>query len=94
LTLVIALWKFGSPPRLQFPKWELTWECEDSYFLAFSGAWNVTLRIHTWPAPSQALALVTSPRLGLWQLSHHFNAIEFWSQLVHRSTKIWPTPFG
>jgi hypothetical protein len=27
-------------------------------------------------------------------LSHHFNAIEFQSQPVHRTTKIQPTPFG
>ncbi len=31
-------------------------------------AWNVTLGLHSWPAPSQALALVVSPRLGL---QHH-----------------------
>jgi hypothetical protein len=31
LTPVIAFWKFGSPPRLQFPKWELTWGCESSF---------------------------------------------------------------
>jgi hypothetical protein len=31
LTLAITLWKFGNPPRLQLPKWELTWECECSF---------------------------------------------------------------
>jgi hypothetical protein len=25
----------------------------------------VTIRLHSWPTPSQALALVASPRLGL-----------------------------
>jgi hypothetical protein len=30
------------------------------------GAWNVIFELHSWPAPSQALALVTSPRLRLW----------------------------
>jgi hypothetical protein len=29
-------------------------------------AWNVILGLHSWPAPSQALALVVSPRLRLW----------------------------
>ncbi len=36
-----------------------------SHSLAPPGAWNVILGLHTWLAPSQALALVTSPRLGL-----------------------------
>ncbi len=31
LTPKIALWIFGSPSELQFPKWELTWECEGSF---------------------------------------------------------------
>ncbi len=29
------------------------------------GACNVTLRLHSWPAPLQTLALVASPRLRL-----------------------------
>jgi hypothetical protein len=32
LTFALALWKFGNPPGLQIPKWELTLECE-GYFL-------------------------------------------------------------
>jgi len=36
----------------------------------FSGAWNVIPRLPSWPATLQALALVTSPRLGLWQQCH------------------------
>jgi hypothetical protein len=27
--------------------------------------WNVTPRLHSWPAPLQAFALISSPRLGL-----------------------------
>jgi len=27
----IVLWKFENPLGLQFPKWELTWECEGSF---------------------------------------------------------------
>jgi hypothetical protein len=30
-TLVIALWRFGSPSGLQFPKWKYPWECEGSF---------------------------------------------------------------
>jgi hypothetical protein len=29
------------------------------------GAWNVTPELHSWPAPSQALTLVTNPKLWL-----------------------------
>jgi len=31
LTFKIAPWKFESPSGFQFPKWELTWECEGSF---------------------------------------------------------------
>jgi hypothetical protein len=31
LTSAIALWRFGSPPGLQLPQWELTWECESAF---------------------------------------------------------------
>jgi hypothetical protein len=31
LTPTITLWKFRSPLGLEFPKWELTWECEGSF---------------------------------------------------------------
>jgi hypothetical protein len=45
------------------------WEFIPSHSLTFPGAWNVTLGLHFWLAPLQALALVASPRLGLW----HYN---------------------
>jgi len=41
------------------------WRFSPSHSLAFPGAWNVIPGLHTWPAPSQALTLVTSLRLGL-----------------------------
>ncbi len=41
-----------------------------SHSLAPPGAWNVIPGLHTWLAPSQALALVTSPMLGL----HNYNS--------------------
>jgi hypothetical protein len=31
LTLAIVLWRFESPFGLQFPKWELIWECVGSF---------------------------------------------------------------
>jgi hypothetical protein len=41
-----------------------------SHFPTFSGAWNVTSGLHTWPAPLQALVLVMSPRQGLRHINH------------------------
>ncbi len=43
------------------------WRFIPSHFFAFPGAWNVTPELPFWPALLQALALVASPRLGLWQ---------------------------
>jgi len=42
------------------------WGFIPSHSLALPKAWNLTPRLHFWPALSQALALVRSPRLGLW----------------------------
>ncbi len=44
------------------------WRFIPSHSPTLLGAWNVTLKLHSWPTPSQALTLVASPRLGLW---HH-----------------------
>jgi hypothetical protein len=44
-----------------------------SHFFTLLRAWNVTCGLHSWPTPSQALALVTSPRLGLRQLDPYSN---------------------
>jgi len=41
------------------------WKFIPSHSPPLLGAWNVTPRLHCWPAPLQALALVTNPRLGL-----------------------------
>jgi hypothetical protein len=34
----------------------------------FSGAWDVTPGLHFWPTPLQALALITSLKLGSWHM--------------------------
>ncbi len=47
------------------------WGFIPSHSPTFLGAWYVTFSLHTWPAPSQALTLVVSPRLGLRQISNH-----------------------
>jgi len=54
------------------------WRFIPSHSLALPKTWNVTTGLHTWPAPSQALASVVSPRLGLWQsvLIFHIYALK------------------
>jgi hypothetical protein len=42
------------------------WGFIPSHSPTLSGAWDVTLGLPSWPAPSQVLALVANPRLGLW----------------------------
>jgi len=56
------------------------WKFIPSHSPTLPGAWNVTPRLHFWPAASQALALVESPKVGLIHNNWHF----FWqkSQLL------------
>jgi hypothetical protein len=44
------------------------WVCIPSHFPTLPGAWDVTLKLPSWPTPLQALALVVNPKLGLQQL--------------------------
>jgi len=44
------------------------WGFISSHLPTLLGAWNVTPGLHSWPAPLQTFALVTSPRLKLQQL--------------------------
>jgi hypothetical protein len=61
---VITLWKFGSPtPKVGVHF--VVWGFIPSHFPILPEAWNVTFGLDSWPAPLQALALVTSPRLRL-----------------------------
>jgi hypothetical protein len=48
------------------------WRFIPSHSPTLPGAWNVTPRLHFWPAPSQALALVESPKVGLIHNNWHF----------------------
>ncbi len=41
------------------------WRFIPSHSPTFPRAWDVTLRLSSWPTPLQALALVASPKLGL-----------------------------
>jgi hypothetical protein len=61
----LKIWKsIGTlTPKMGVHLW--VWGFIPSHSLALLGVWNVTHGIHSWPAPLQALVLVTSPRLRL-----------------------------
>jgi hypothetical protein len=62
------------------PKMEVhlrVWGFIPSHSPTLSGTWNVIPRFHFWLTPSQALALVVSPRLGLWPLVVFFLCVKF-----------------
>jgi hypothetical protein len=40
LTFKIVLWRFGNPPRPQFPKWKLPWRGEGSFPHIFLHSWE------------------------------------------------------
>ncbi len=69
LTPIIAFWKFENPLGLQLWKWQLTWKCGGSFLQLYCTPGNMKCdsQVHSSLAPLQALALVASPRLGLWQ---------------------------
>ncbi len=65
--LPLKIWKSIETPT---PKvWAYLGVCGfiPSHSPTFPRAWNVTSKLHFWPAPLQALALIMSPRLGLRQ---------------------------
>jgi hypothetical protein len=47
------------------------WGFIPSQFHTLPGTWNVIPNIHFWLAPLQTLALVISPKLGLWHITSH-----------------------
>jgi hypothetical protein len=53
------------------------WRFIPSHSPTFLGAWNVTPKLHSWPTSLQTLALVVSPKLGLWQLT-----FDIWFKLL------------
>jgi len=64
---VIIFWKFRSPSTPTSKVRTHLGVCGSipSHFPTFPRAWNVTFRLHSQLTPSQALALVASPKLGL-----------------------------
>jgi hypothetical protein len=70
----LKIWKSIKTP---IPKVEAhlgMWGFIPSHSPTLLGAWNVTLGLHSWPTPLQALTLVASPKLGL----RHCECLEFW----------------
>jgi hypothetical protein len=73
-TLAIAFWRFGSPFGTLIPKMGIhlaVWRFTPSHSFALPGTWDVTPGLPSWPAPLQAFALVTNPRLGLRHWPNH-----------------------
>jgi len=63
----LRIWEFTWTPTPKVRAHLGMWGFIPSHSLALLGTWNVTFGLHIWPAPSQALALVVSLRLRLWQ---------------------------
>jgi hypothetical protein len=66
----MALWTFGSPLGLQLPKMAVplgVWGPIPSHSLALPRACGMIPELPSWLVTLQPLALVVSPRLGLWQ---------------------------
>ncbi len=91
--------KFKIPLGPQLPKWELIWECGGSFPHILSHSREHDMWLHSWPAPSQALALVTNLRLGLrhkvffnWY-NHYFRGnnfiVEYWNVKDQNQRRIW-----
>jgi hypothetical protein len=70
LTLVIVFWKFGNHRDSNSQSGSSFGSVRvPSHFPTLLGA-CMTLRLPSWPAILQALALVVSPRLGLWHSTY------------------------
>ncbi len=63
----LKIWESIATPTLKMGAHLGVWGFVPSRSPALPGAWNVTLGLPSWPAPLQALVLVASSRLGLWQ---------------------------
>ncbi len=71
------------------------WVFIPSHSPTLLGAWDVILKLPSWLPPLQALALVTSPRLGLWQSMHgqfHSNHLSHGWHWCEGS--MWPSQCG
>jgi hypothetical protein len=65
---LLKIWKSIGTPIPQMGVHLGVWGFIPSHSFALPGAWNVTPGLPSWPTTLQVLALVASPRLGLWQI--------------------------
>ncbi len=65
--LLLKIWESIGTPTVKIRAHLVVWGFIPSLLPALLKTWNVTLKLHFWPTPLQAFALVTSPILGLWQ---------------------------
>jgi hypothetical protein len=68
LALAIVFWRFKSPSGLQLPNGSSLWSVKvHSLTLSHNPeSMKCDSRFHSWPAPSQDLARVTTTHLGAW----------------------------
>jgi len=66
----MKIWKSIEIPTPKVGAHLGVWRFILSHSPTLLGAWNVIPGLHTWPTPSQALALIASPRLRL----QHFDS--------------------
>jgi hypothetical protein len=69
---LLKIWKSIGTPTPKMRVHLRVWRFIPSHSFALMGAWNVILRLPSWPATLQAIALVASPRLRLWQIQTSF----------------------
>jgi hypothetical protein len=84
----LKIWKSTGTPTPKVGVHLGVWGFIPSHSLALPRAWNVTPGLPSWPTPSQALALVVNPRLGLWQFVG-INKEERFERKVKWTKKTW-----
>jgi hypothetical protein len=72
----LRIWKSTETPTPKVEALLEVWGFIPSHFLTLSGACGVIPRLPSWPTTLQALALVVSPRLKLWQFVFEGDSIE------------------
>jgi hypothetical protein len=73
---LLKIWKSIRTPTPKVGVHLGVWRFIPLHTPTFSGAWDVILRIPSWPATLQALALVVSPKL---KLRHYFTLKNLWN---------------
>jgi hypothetical protein len=68
----LKIWESIGTPTPKMKTHLGVWGFIPSHSPTFLGAWNVTPRLHSWPTPLQAFALVVSPKLKLHN-NHYFH---------------------